>query len=481
MMAKSSRDLPWGKLGEEVHFASLRSTWHEIEQRLRENAPNEACVFVLAYPSCGSTRKTLILREPVWPVAGEVRATPYNLDISPDYISRVLDRAIDAGELTGVVMIHTHPDTEYGKGEAFFSRRDDWYETRLFPTITLQRSKAISGSIVLGSGLSDIDGRVWWNNGSGILVQFAEIIRLVGPEIKFIETKHSRWKDHPDPTIMDRSTRLWGADGRRRLQNIRVGIVGVGGTGSIALLSLATMGVGKIKIWDADVIKSENLHRMIGSTKDMVGQNKAEMLAAVAKAAATANPFEIDSSVHVGTSNEGLCGLKDCDLIFCCVDKFAPRVPLNDLAYAHLIPTIDVASWIHQSKGMVDAIMTHAHVWSPDIPCAWCRQTLTSMRLMREAQGNQRNAENRIPYGLSLDQTDGVEPSVLPLNLTGIGLALMEFMQVALNITKRTPRDLKLFLPEWELDESDLNTSLDCGTESDTGLGDVVRINPVSS
>jgi hypothetical protein len=161
------------------------------------------------------------------------------------------------------------------------------------------------------------------------------------------------------------------------------------------------------------------------------------------------------------------------------VDKFAPRVPLNDLAYAHLIPTIDMASWIHHSGGTVDAIMTHAHVWSPGIPCAWCRQTLTSVRLTQEAQGEQRGLENRIPYGLPLEGTDGVAPSVLPLNLAGVSLALLEFMQVALQITDRTPRDLKLFLPNWELDESDLDSLPDCSSEGDVALGDDARIRPV--
>jgi hypothetical protein len=89
------------------------------------------------------------------------------------------------------------------------------------------------------------------------------------------------------------------------------------------------------------------------------------------------------------------------------------------MAYAHLIPIIDIASWIHSSDGRVDAIMTHAHIWSPGIPCAWCRETLTSRRLTLEAQGNQRGIENRVPYGLTLEETDGVEPSVLPLNLAG--------------------------------------------------------------
>ena len=471
--------LPEAVLSGEIHIACEAKQWQKIETRLRQEAPNEACVFALTRPSRGRCRTTIILREAIWPRPGEVKATPHCLEISADYISRALDIAIDAGELTGITLVHAHPVTEYGKGEAKFSLRDDWYESRLFPTITLGRPKAIAGSIVIGSDPGPVDARIWWNDGSGLRTQPAQIIRIVGPEVTLLETPYSTWKDHSDPDIMDRSTRLWGKEGRRKLQNMRVGIVGVGGTGSISLLSLATMGIGRIRAWDKDIIKKENLHRMLGATKAMVGSSKVEGLATPTRAVATADPFEYEPVTIWGTTSEGLIGLKDCDIVFCCVDRFAPRVPLNDLAYAYLIPVIDMASWIHPSNGIIDAIMTHAHVWSPGIPCAWCRQTITPMRLTREAQGNQRGIENRAPYGIPLEETDGVEPSVLALNLAGVGLALLQFMQVMLKVTERTPRDLKLFLPEWELDESDLNSLEDCKTENNTGLGDAVRIVPI--
>ena len=216
--ANSKQLLPLKKLTGEINFACESGLWRELNERLKGDAPNEACVFALSRPSRGFLRTTVILRELLWPLKGEVGATPQSLEISSDYITRVMDAAIDAGDMTGVVMIHTHPDTKYGKGRAFFSPRDDWYEQRLFPTLTLNRSQAVSGSIVLGSDHSDVDARIWWNDGSGAHVQPAQVIRVVGPEITFLETRHSGWKDHPDPAGMERSTRLWGAEGRRRLQ-----------------------------------------------------------------------------------------------------------------------------------------------------------------------------------------------------------------------------------------------------------------------
>jgi hypothetical protein len=243
---------------------------------------------------------------------------------------------------------------------------------------------------------------------------------------------------------------------------------------------LATMGIGKLSLWDKDIGKKENRHRTVGITADFVGKPKVEALQALARSVATANPFEVEAFEDWATSPESLERLKDCDIIFCCVDKFAPRVPLNDLAYIHLIPTIDMASWMHaDQQRRIDALVTHAHVWSPGIPCAWCRGTLNSYLLTQEAQGAQRGVERRVAYGVPAEATDGVEPSVLALNMLGVSLALMQFLQVALKITSRTPNDLKFFLPEWELDESDLRAQTDCVCITSVAMGDTVSIRPV--
>lgn len=471
--------LPSGRRADEIHIAMDRETWEEILSKLHAQAPAEACTFALTRPSVGVLRTTALLREVIWPHAGEVVATPQALEISADYISRAIDIAIDAGPMVGLCLVHTHPRSEWGEGIAHFSPRDDWYEQRLFPTILGARPRALSASVVLGSA-GDVDARIWWREDKTPLTQPAHAIRIVGPELTVLETPSSRWRDHLDPSVMDRSTRLWGREGRRRLQNLRVGVVGAGGTGSLSIFALATMGVGDLRVWDKDIAQKQNRHRTAGITVADVGKPKVQALKAFAESVATAEPFLIEAYEDWGTTEEGLRHLRDCDLAFCCVDKFAPRVPLNDLAYAHLIPILDMASWIHADKNKrIDALMTHAHVWSPGIPCAWCRETLTSYGLTKEAQGRQQGIEKRIPYGLPLEDTDGIEPSVLPLNMLGVSLALMEFMQVALKITDRTPRDLKFILPQWELDESDRPTHENCGCVTSLGAADTLHIRPV--
>ena len=434
---------------------------------------------MLTRPSLGLTRNTVILREVIWPEPGEVTPSPQGLEISANYISRALNAAIEAGPLVGVCLIHTHPQSERGAGIGRFSVRDDWYEKRLFPTIVRTCPGAILVSVVLGSG-GDVDARIWWGGINGSATQNVSAIRVVGPELSILKTPSSQWKDHADPKVMDRSTRLWGHEGRVRVQNLTIGIVGGGGTGSLAVFACSMMGVGKLRIWDKDTATKENRNRTVGVTSNFLGKPKVEALKNLAEVFGTADPFSIETYQDWGTSELGLVQLKDCDLIFCCVDKFAPRVPLNDLAYAHLIPVIDVASWIHfDCQHRVDALMTHAHVWSPGIPCAWCRETLTSYILTQEAQGKHSGVERRIPYGIPLDEKDDIEPSVLPLNMLGVSLALMEFMQVAIGITTRTPNDLKFFLPNWELDESDQRFDASCNCVVTEGDGETLPIRSV--
>ncbi len=375
--------LPSSRRADEVNIAADRQSWERLARKLLEQEPNEGCTFVLTRPSVGVVRTSVVLGEVVWPSAGEVVATPHALEISADYISRALDIAIDAGPKVGLCLVHTHPRSELGVGIARFSLRDDWYEHRLFPTIAQTRPQAISASVLLGSA-GDMDARIWWREGSGAVTQPAQAIRIVGPELTILETPSSIWADHPDPAVMDHSTRLWGKEGRRRLQNLRIGIVGAGGTGSLSGFALATMGVGKLRVWDKDIALKENRHRTAGITMEYVGRLKVEALKALAESVATAVPFSIEAYDSWATTEGGLRQLKDCDVVFCCVDKLAPRVPLNDLAYAHLIPVIDMSSWIHPDKNKrIDALMTHAQVWSPGVPCAWCRETLSSYEAPR--------------------------------------------------------------------------------------------------
>jgi molybdopterin/thiamine biosynthesis adenylyltransferase len=56
----------------------------------------------------------------------------------------------------------------------------------------------------------------------------------------------------------DRQIRAFGVAGQNILKSLRVGIVGLGGTGSIVLQELAHLGVTDFLLLDPDVVEESN-------------------------------------------------------------------------------------------------------------------------------------------------------------------------------------------------------------------------------
>lgn len=68
---------------------------------------------------------------------------------------------------------------------------------------------------------------------------------------------------------------LFSEEDRERLVDATVGVVGIGGVGSIAAEMLAREGVGNLKLADPDMYQDVNLNRQLHATMDTIGCNKA--------------------------------------------------------------------------------------------------------------------------------------------------------------------------------------------------------------
>jgi molybdopterin/thiamine biosynthesis adenylyltransferase len=68
---------------------------------------------------------------------------------------------------------------------------------------------------------------------------------------------------------------------QEKLRNTHVAIVGMGGVGGVDLVTLARLGVGRFTIADPDVFNVPNFNRQYGATVATLGQNKAEVMAAI--------------------------------------------------------------------------------------------------------------------------------------------------------------------------------------------------------
>ena len=77
-----------------------------------------------------------------------------------------------------------------------------------------------------------------------------------------------------------RQEALWGEEGQRKLAQAHVAVIGAGGLGSPALLYLAGAGVGRISLFDDDVVSPSNLHRQVIHTTAAIGTPKTDSAAA---------------------------------------------------------------------------------------------------------------------------------------------------------------------------------------------------------
>ena len=117
---------------------------------------------------------------------------------------------------------------------------------------------------------------------------------------------------------------------QRRLQETRVGLLGVGGVGSHVLLDLAAMGVADVRMVDFDAIELSNLNRQILYTESDIGRRKVE--AAAERALALNSQMTIDAVATRLESEDDVRGLvEDRDLVIAAVDR----------------PKMQVANWVN--------------------------------------------------------------------------------------------------------------------------------------
>ncbi|MDB5699924.1 MAG: moeB [Sphingomonadales bacterium] len=155
-----------------------------------------------------------------------------------------------------------------------------------------------------------------------------------------------------------------GGTGQVKLRTANIAVVGAGGIGCPALQYLAAAGVGRITLFDDDVVSLSNLQRQILFTEADLGQPKADVAAtALARlnpgCAVTARP------IRLATGN-ALAELAGHDVILDGTDSFASRLAVADAACALKIPLVSAA--IGQFHGQ----LATWRGWEAGKPCYRC-------------------------------------------------------------------------------------------------------------
>lgn len=133
-----------------------------------------------------------------------------------------------------------------------------------------------------------------------------------------------------------------GVEGQQRLLAAHAVVVGAGGLGSPVALYLASAGVGRITLLDADTVDLTNLQRQIAHTTDRLGQPKVESARAAMRAL---NPL-VRVEARAQRADEALLDtlLPGASVLLDCSDNFATRHALNRASRRHRVPLVSGAA-----------------------------------------------------------------------------------------------------------------------------------------
>ena len=118
-----------------------------------------------------------------------------------------------------------------------------------------------------------------------------------------------------------------GWDGQRKLKGSTILVVGAGGLGCPMLIQLASMGVGRLRIVDRDIVSRTDLHRQYLYREEDAGRPKAE---AAAKRINEINPNVVVESFAETVTYDGLLKrMKGADVVMDGLDGMQARYAVN--------------------------------------------------------------------------------------------------------------------------------------------------------
>lgn len=153
-----------------------------------------------------------------------------------------------------------------------------------------------------------------------------------------------------------------GEAGQEKLRKASVLIIGAGGTGSPAVMYLASAGVGRVDVCDPDVVDLTNLHRQILHTH--VGELKAVSASTWVRARGSWCEFSQQRLEDV-RGFEAVSGVpsKDYDVILDCTDRWS----------AHRdVVTSGVRSGKPVIHGSIGGLLGRVIGFGPGTPCWTC-------------------------------------------------------------------------------------------------------------
>jgi hypothetical protein len=437
----------------------------ELSVHLLRDRTREQMAIVL----CGTKRRgkhiSLLGRHLIlMPPEAFTHQSAGGLELAPEVQCHVLQLAAEEG--LSQVDWHTHP----GSGSLIhFSCIDDDSERRLAAYLAERLPGTFYASVVTNG--EAVEARVWETRKGRTAPAPLSVLDFIIPSVLA-----SSEETGDAPSLyggrFDRQVQAFGREFQRRLAWLTVGIVGLGGLGSILAEELTRLGVRTWVLVDPDYVEASNLNRLLGATLNDVKRQRTKV------AVATRNILRIDSNAQVKTLQASVYEpsvlklLTACDLIIAATDNHASRLTLNALSCQYLIPIVHVGVNLERGdEGSFHDISGEFAI--PNIG-AWCLLCANIINT-EQATWDLASPEERSVLAESGYLTNVPAPAVYHLNGVVASLAVSEIHNV-ISAYKPLRRYLVYRELEAELIELQVPTRtscLHCTPEGLLGLGDL--------
>ena len=383
--------------------------FHELRNHLA--GEDEAAAILLGNVVDRGTRGwKLLINEARYAVGQDyAERSSTRVVLRPSFVAAVAKEARNRKK--SLIFVHTHPHSTYPR----FSATDDQGEHHLarfvhrvgpFPHAALVLGQTGCAARLLGSP--------------------SELLRVahVGSDIEY---PSESWSSAGVDEAYDRQVRAFGSGGQTLLGTLCIGIIGLGGTGSLVAQQLAHLGVREFLLLDPDSVDASNLNRLAGARRHDIGVPKVVVAARHIRRVRRSTHVEAirGSVLQARTARR----LAEADFLFCCTDSHGSRAVINQLAYQYLIPCIDMGVSLTTGRGQVTHIAGRVQMLAPGLACLACGNLLDPDAVRRDLMSEEERLAD--PYFLG----DGeAQPAVMSLNGTVASLAVTMFLGATVGV-----------------------------------------------
>jgi hypothetical protein len=347
------------------------------------------------------------------------------------------------GDLFGFA--HTHPGPA---AEPWASDRDHEVDAALRGAADARLPDGRYLSLVIAGTPTNpqITGAFHSTDGSRPITR----VRIAGDRLRLLRAPVAEEEPAPDedtstetaaghPGIFDRQVRAFGRDGQALLEELRVAVVGAGGTGSAVAVLLARLGVGHLILADPQALEDTNVPRVHGSTLGDVGRRKVDVLADHVRGLGLGTHVTVVRGDVLDQCT--MQALLHADVVFGCTDDHAGRGRLSRLPNRMINLLVDIGVLIDGRGDVVLNVITRLTSVQPGGACLFCTDDVDrALVVAQEMTGAQRQRLAEEGYAPGLGDPD---PAVVAFTTNVASAAVTELLDRLIGWTdydEYTPR-----------------------------------------